>query len=154
MLLGRWIALVVMVQFGLGQAAQASQAAPAAAAARAPEYVVAIPGSKEYHWPGCPLVRKTTAPAVMLRSQAEGKGLKPHKDCDPANAPADGGTGTDAAKPEFVYVQANDNKYHRTGCKLLGKEARRVPLDKDAVRGRWPCTVCRPPIRTPPKALP
>jgi hypothetical protein len=152
-------AVVPMVS--IAQASQRSQAsrpsrssqaapapAPAASAPSAQEYVVTIAGSKEYHRPDCPLVQKTAATAVMLRSQAEGKGLKPHKDCDPANAPAGG---KDAVKPELVYIQPNDNKYHRAGCKLLGKEARRVTLDKDVVRGRWPCTTCRPPILTSPK---
>lgn len=121
------------------------------ASASAQEYVVTIKGSKEYHRPSCPLVQKTAASAVMLKSQAEAKGLKPHWGCDPKNPAAAGAQDQDAPKPEFVYIQPNDNKYHRSDCKLLTKEAKRVPLDKDAVKGRWPCTVCRPPIRATPK---
>jgi len=97
---------------------------------------------------------------VLTRAQANGKGYTPHKDCDPANAPPPTATpadapGTDAgsasrrsAGPTYVYVAKSDTgKYHRGDCKVLPKDAKKVVLDKEAVRGRWPCTVCRPPIR-------
>lgn len=122
--------------------------APAASTGNRNEYVVIVPGSKEYHRPGCELVRGAKAPTVLMKFQAEDRGLKAHADCDPANMQPDG---TPKPKPVFVYVQKDDNKYHKAGCTLLKKDASRVLLDKDAVRGRWPCTVCRPPLRVTPK---
>lgn len=151
-------ALVVGLHTSILRASDASQTPAAASSAPAPartpaagsaaEYVVTVPGSKEYHRPGCDLVRAAKAPAVLLKSQAEGRGLKPHADCDPVNLQPDG---TPKPKPVFVYIQKDDNKYHKAECALVRKDATRVRLDKDAVRGRWPCTVCRAPVRAIPK---
>lgn len=122
-------------------------------------YVVIFTGSKEYHWPSCPLVQTSPGVTVLLRAQANGKGYKPHKECDPANALPATGTAPDSAGggatssgrnagPIHVYVAKSDNgRYHRADCKVLPKDAKKVVLDRGAVRGRWPCTVCRPPIR-------
>ena len=48
-----------------------------------------------------------------------------------------------------VYVQEGDERYHKEGCEKLGEAAKKVTLAEGA-KGRWPCTVCRPPIRKPP----
>ena len=53
-----------------------------------------------------------------------------------------------------MYVAESDKVYHRADCKVLPKDAKKMPLDEKAVKGRWPCTICRPPIRpTGPKAF-
>jgi hypothetical protein len=113
-----------------------------AAAQTAPSsggYVVIWPGSKDYHWPSCPLIKAAKGVAVVTRTQASSKGYTPHRDCNPANVPG--------AAPTYVFIAKDDGKYHRAGCALLPKDAKKVLLNKDAVRGRWPCTACRPPIR-------
>jgi hypothetical protein len=110
-------------------------------------YVVIFAGSKEFHTPSCPLIQKEKGASVLTRAQANGKGYKQHKDCDPA-------TIAEANAPPTVYVAESDKVYHRADCKVLPKDAKKVPLDEKAVKGRWPCTVCRPPVRpSGPKAF-
>jgi hypothetical protein len=145
--------LVVVVVLLLPLASVADQAAsqptasrqtgsqPAAASAPAGStYVVIYAGSKEFHSPSCPLVQNAKGASVLLRAQANGKGYTQHKECDPAAI-------AEQNAPVTVYVAASDKVYHRADCKVLPKDAKKMPLDEKAVKGRWPCTVCRPPIR-------
>ena len=126
--------------------AQQAGSKPAPAAGNSSPYVVVWPGSKEFHTPSCPLIKDAKGVSVLTRAQANGKGYKQHKDCDPA-------TIAEKESPT-VYVAESDKVYHRADCKVLPKDAKKMPLDEKAVKGRWPCTVCRPPIRsTGPKAF-
>jgi hypothetical protein len=144
----RAIAVLSMVLFlplmsGAQQAAQQARPAPAGGS----PYVVVWPGSKEFHTPSCPLIKDAKGVSVLTRAQANGKGYKQHNDCDPAAI-------AEKNAPQTVYVSESDKVYHRADCKVLPKDAKKMPLDEKAVKGRWPCTVCRPPIRaTGPKAF-
>jgi hypothetical protein len=127
--------------------AQQAGSKPAAAAGNSSAYVVVWPGSKEFHTPSCPLIKDAKGVSVLTRAQANGKGYKQHKDCDPAVI-------AEQNAPVMVYVAESDKVYHRADCKVLPKDAKKVPLDEKAVKGRWPCTVCRPPVRASgPKAF-
>jgi hypothetical protein len=138
------IAVIAVVLF-LPLASIAQQAKPAPGGGS--PYVVVWPGSKEFHTPSCPLIKDAKGVSVLTRAQANGKGYKQHKDCDPA-------TIAEKNAPATVYVSESDKVYHRADCKVLPKDAKKVVLDEKAVKGRWPCTVCRPPIRpTGPKAF-
>ena len=135
--------LMMVLLLPLASVAQQAGAKPAGGSG----YVVVWPASKEYHTPACPLIKDAKGVYVMTRAQASGKGYKQHKDCDPATI-----AGKDA--PPTVYVAESDKVYHRADCKVLPKDAKKMPLDEKAVKGRWPCTVCRPPVRaTGPKAF-
>jgi hypothetical protein len=137
-----WV-LVMVLLLPLLSVAQQAKPAPGGGSA----YVVVWPGSKEFHTPSCPLIKDAKGVSVLTRAQANGKGYKQHKDCDPA-------TIAEKNAPTMVYVSESDKVYHRADCKLLPKDAKKVVLDEKAVKGRWPCTVCRPPIRpTGPKAF-
>jgi hypothetical protein len=103
-------------------------------------YVVVWPGSKEYHTPSCPLIKDAKGVSVLTRAQANGKGYTQHKDCDPVVI-------AEKDAPPTVYVSQSDKVYHRADCKVMPKDAKKMPLDEKAVKGRWPCTVCRPPVR-------
>lgn len=118
----------------------ASLAQQQSAGASTGGYVVVWPASKEYHSPACPLIKDAKGVSVLTRHQASGKGYKQHKDCDPAVL-------AEKNAPPTVYVSDSDKVYHRADCKVLPKDAKKVVLDEKAVKGRWPCTVCRPPIR-------
>jgi hypothetical protein len=107
------------------------------------EYVIVKPGAKEYHRPGCPLIRSARDVVAMTRAQAEGKRLKPHAGCDPSK------TGERPQPPVFVYVAAGDTHYPRESCAKLGNPRQKVSLDA-AGRKHWPCPVCKPPIRKRP----
>lgn len=114
------------------------------------QFVVVLTGSKEYHTPACPLIKDRKDVAVMTRAQAHGKGFTPHKAC---------ATEAAAVKDDgkiYIYVSKTETtRYHKADCKELPKDAKKVVLDKDAVRGRWPCTICRPPIiKRPAPAVP
>jgi hypothetical protein len=104
------------------------------------EYVLVKQGTKEYHRPGCEVVRDTTKVVAMTRGEAESRGYKPHPACDPANAKA--------AKPavQYVFVEPGGKLYHRETCSKLGKKRERMTLD-EAGKKYWPCSVCKPPIR-------
>ena len=118
-------------------------------------------GQSQYHRAACPVVRDGKDVLAMTRAEAEARGAKAHSACEALpGAPADGRDGSAAAtRPEDkgpapdtpVYVDAGKH-YHRQDCAKLGKQPRKVQL-KDAGR-RWPCPVCRPPVRkeaaTPP----
>ena len=85
----------------------------------------------------------------MTRGQAESRGYKAHRDCDPATAPGTKDGTARATRAPFprrsVFVDADGKYYHRKGCQKTGKAPRKVQL-KD-VGKRWPCPTCRPPIR-------
>lgn len=126
-------------------------------AARAPsqELVLHKEGTGLYHRPSCDVVRDGVGVLALSRGQAEARGFKPHAACDPEQQPPDKPAPAAAAAPPApaptpprrVFVLVDDGKqYHRDGCKRLGKNAQRMALD-DAAKQRWPCPVCRPPIR-------
>lgn len=124
----------------LGAAPAAAQASSSAA------LVVDVPADALYHEPGCPLVRRAGASAKVLKeSDAIRLGMKPHActEMDPAEAEPDPN-----AQP--VVVQPGDNKYHKAGCRTLRAKTSTMPL-ADAGRSHWPCNVCKPPIRKPPR---
>ena len=105
------------------------------------EYVLVKQGAKEYHRPGCEVVRDTKNVVAMTRAEAESRGLKPHAACDPSKARSD--------KPavRYVFVEPGDKRYHRETCAMLGKTRERITLDEAAKRKYWPCPVCKPPVR-------
>jgi hypothetical protein len=105
------------------------------------EYVLVKPGSKEYHRPGCEVVRDARNVVAMTRAEAETRGLKPHAACDPSKAKND--------KPavQYVFVEPGDKRYHRETCSKLGKTRERVTLDEAVKRKYWPCPACKPPVR-------
>jgi hypothetical protein len=108
-------------------------------AVSAQELVITREGSKEYHRPGCELVQGRTDILAMQRGQAEARGFKPHRECDPSYVPP-------APKPVMVTVDETAKYYHRDTCSKIGKSPRQVTLD-DAAKKHWPCTTCKPPIR-------
>lgn len=113
------------------------------------ELVIVREGEKEYHRPGCALVRDGKGVVAMSRGEAEGKRLKPHADCDPSNprnaqSPAGGESGR-PAPPINVFVDGG-TYYHREKCTKIKGEPRRIALD-EAAKKHWPCRVCKPPIR-------
>ena len=104
--------------------------------------VADIPQDKLYHRPACPLVRAAGSKVKLMRqAEAVRRGMKPHE----CPVLADGSEDPNAVP---VYVQDGDSRYHKEGCEKLGEDAKEVTLDEGA-KGRWPCTVCRPPIRKP-----
>ena len=105
------------------------------------EMVIIREGGREYHWPGCPVVRDAKDVLAMTRAQANGRGLKPHADCDPSQTPGEGA----AAKPIFVFLDEG-KFYHREKCARLGPSPRKVNVN-EAARKHWPCRTCKPPIR-------
>jgi hypothetical protein len=123
----------------------------------AQELVLQKQGTKEYHRPGCDVVRDGKDVLAMSRAQAEGRGLKAHAGCDPARMPrSPGGAGSESTRPDapvFVFVDAaakpsrgEHHLYHRESCPALAKERRKLPVD-DAGKQFWPCPKCKPPIR-------
>lgn len=130
---------------------------PAGAGAPAPqkELVIVKEGTKEYHRPGCDVIRDGKGVLAMTRAQAEGRKLTQHEDCDPAKVEAAGKPGS-AAKPgskpspKTMVVVDGGRHYHKEGCKRLGKETKEMALE-EAGRKFWPCTVCKPPIRPRPR---
>jgi hypothetical protein len=114
-----------------------------ATAQSATDLVVSIPGDKEFHQPGCPLVAKAgSSVRVMKRSEAIRRKLTPHAACGVAT-----GSGV-ALDPNAVkvFTQPRDNKYHTATCPKLGAERTSITLE-DAGRKWWPCPVCKPPVR-------
>jgi hypothetical protein len=106
--------------------------------------VVVIPGEKRFHQPGCPLVRKAGSKVrVMKQAEAERRGLESHDCSDPGAAQRDAAA---AANTSTVYVQAQDKRYHQSGCKRLNTGATAITVEK-AAQDHWPCPACKPPIR-------
>jgi hypothetical protein len=106
------------------------------------EYLLVKQGSKEYHRPGCDVVRDTKNVVAMTRAEAEARGLKPHAACDPARSAKN-----TAPKVQYVFVEPGDKRYHRETCPKLGKTRERITLDAAAARKYWACSVCKPPLR-------
>jgi hypothetical protein len=107
------------------------------------EYVIVHEGAKDYHRPGCPAIKDAKDIVVMTRGQADGKGLKPHADCDPSNPR--NATSSPKAPPVYVFTDGSPY-YHREKCAKLKKDARRVTVEV-AAQKHWPCPTCKPPIR-------
>src|SRR4051794_22291623 len=106
--------------------------------------VVVIPGSKQFHQPGCPLVRQAGSKVrVMKQAEAERRGLTPHDCGDPAEPQR---AAAAAANGTTVYVQTSDKQYHTANCKRLKPGATATTVEK-AAQDHWPCPVCKPPIR-------
>ena len=111
--------------------------------ARPQELVIVRDGGKDYHRPACALIRDGKNVLAMSKGEAEGKGLVPHADCDPANPKNDPNR---AAAPVYVFVDGGAY-YHREKCEKLKRDAQqRVTLDT-AGKKQWPCRTCKPPIR-------
>jgi hypothetical protein len=132
--------------FGVFLLAAGVIAGPSVEALRAQsagDLVVSIPGDKEFHQPGCPLVVKAGSNVkLMKRSEAVRRKLTAHPGCRAAESPA-AALDPNTAK---VYTQPGDNKYHTATCPKLGAQKTAVTLD-DAGRKWWPCPVCKPPVR-------
>ena len=114
----------------------------------AQELVITREGSKEYHRPACEVIQGRTDILAMQRGQAEARGFKPHKECDPAYV-------APAPKAVTVTVTVDDaaRYYHRDKCNKIGKSPRQVTLD-EAAKKHWPCPICKPPIRPRRKPAP
>jgi hypothetical protein len=112
-----------------------------------PELVIVREGGKQYHRPGCPLIRDGKGVLALSRGEAEARQLKPHPECDPS----DPRNTIDAARPTApVYVYTDRSKYyHREKCAKLGADAKRVTVE-EAAKKLWPCGVCKPPKRPRP----
>jgi hypothetical protein len=111
--------------------------------AQAPsDLVVVVPGTKQFHQPGCAVVaRAGSGVKVMKRADAVRKGLTAH-DC---RGPSGRSLYVDPNTIK-VYTQPGDNKYHVASCAKLGATRTAVTLE-EAGRKFWPCPVCHPPIR-------
>ena len=112
-----------------------------------PELVIVREGGKQYHRPGCPLIRDGKGVLAISRGEAESRQLKPHPECDPS----DPRNTLDTARPAApVYVYTDSSKYyHREKCAKLGADPKRVTVEV-AAKKQWPCGVCKPPIRPRP----
>ena len=115
------------------------------------ELVIVTADTKQYHRPGCDLIRDGKKEVLaMTRAQADSRGFTSHDGCDPARAKSEGGGPEKAAPVVYVFIDDGGKQYHKEGCRRIGKNPRKVKLD-DAGRKHWPCTVCKPPIRPRPK---
>lgn len=120
--------------------------AAAGAAATQSELVISREGDKEYHRPGCELIKDGKGVLALTRAQATARGLQPHAACDPATAPGGGVSLGSAPSPDpTVYIDAGRH-YHSKDCPKLGKDPRKLKLE-EAGRKYWPCPSCKPPIR-------
>lgn len=122
-----WMIVVVLV------------AAAGAAVGARQELVITREAAKEYHRPGCPVVAGAKDVLLMPRGQAEARGMKPHRECDPAYVPP-------PEKPATVFIDGS-KFYHREKCAKLGKSPRSITVNDAAARKLWPCRTCKPPIR-------
>ena len=114
---------------------------PAVHAAAAGQPLVLQKGKgREFHNPWCPLVRDGKDVLALTRAQAASRGLTLHAECA-----RDPGDGTAPAPPVFVHVD-RAKYYHRATCAKLARSSERQALSI-AAKTRWPCPVCRPPIR-------
>jgi hypothetical protein len=136
--------------------AAAPPAADPGAPARQGELVIVKEGTKEYHRPGCEVIRDGKGVLAMTRAQAEGRKLTPHEGCDPDKVKPDepaAAPGKPGAKPspKTMVVVDGGRHYHKdASCKRVGKETRKMTLD-EAGRKLWPCPECKPPIRPRPR---
>ena len=115
------------------------------------ELVIHKEGTTQYHRPGCDLIRDGKGVTALTRAQAEGRGYKPHPDCDPEqrkpDAPAARGA-PPAPPPQTVYVNGT-RYYHRKDCRRLEANPKAVRSESLEAAGKtyWPCPDCRPPVR-------
>ena len=107
------------------------------------ELVITKEGTREYHWPGCDLIKDGKKVLALTRAQAAARGLTPHEECDPADAAE--GKPRQRDDPTMVYTDSS-RYYHKKNCEKLGKNAKKVELEQ-AGRKHWPCPDCKPPIR-------
>lgn len=132
---GAWLAAAALAMGVPAEAAAQTSSSKSA-------MVVDIPQDKLYHRPACPLVRAAGSKVKLMRqAEAVRRGMKPHE----CPVLADGSEDPNAVP---VYIQEGDGRYHKEGCEKLGDKAEKVTLEEGG-KGRWPCTVCRPPIRKP-----
>ena len=119
----------------------------AASATAQSELVIYKDGGSVYHRPGCPALKDMTGVVAMTRGQAEGRGYKPHEECDPERQKPDAPQ-KPAAPPPPVYL-SDGRYYHRKDCTKLGRDPKRIRSESLEVAGKthWPCPVCRPPVR-------
>jgi hypothetical protein len=110
------------------------------------ELVPTKAGSKEYHRPGCDVVKDGKNVLALTRGKAAARGLTPHAACDPAQAgaPPEPAASTPAG-PVFVYTDGT-RYYHKKDCAKLSKESKKTDLE-EAGKKLWPCPTCKPPIR-------
>jgi hypothetical protein len=110
--------------------------------------IVKDTAAKEYHRPGCPIVRDGKDVLAMTRAEAESRGFKAHRDCDPAVQPTSPQSGAAPSKPkappEMVYIDSSTKYYHRKTCRKLGPHAEAIAVT--AIGKRWPCPTCKPPV--------
>jgi hypothetical protein len=133
------LALCVAFAGALGASAADAQVTTSGSA-----LVVVVPGGKQFHQPGCPVVRRAGSNVkVMKQAEAERRGFTPHDCSDPGSPERDAAA---AANASTVYVQANDKQYHAPGCKRLKPGATTTTVEQ-AAADHWPCPVCKPPVR-------
>lgn len=121
----------------------------AASSGTQPELVIVREETRQYHRPGCALIRDGKNVVGMSRAEADERQLKPHPECDPSNPR----NSLDTSRPPApVYVFTDSSKYyHREKCEKLGADKKRVTVEQ-ASKKQWPCGVCKPPIRPRPAA--
>ena len=110
------------------------------------ELVLSKEGSKEYHRPGCDVVKDGKNVLALTRGQATARGLTAHAACDPAQGgtPPEPATATPAG-PVYVYTDGS-RYYHKKDCAKLAKDPKKTELE-EAGKKLWPCPTCKPPIR-------
>jgi hypothetical protein len=129
---------------------------PAGAPLRQGELVIVKEGTREYHRPGCEVIRDGKDVLAMTRAQAEGRKLTQHPECDPDKvAPAEPAAeaakaGAKPARTPMVVVDGGRHYHKDAKCARLGKDTREVTLE-EAGRKLWPCPECKPPIRPRPR---
>lgn len=112
-----------------------------------------IDGSREYHAPGCALVRDNGTAKLLPFGDAEAKGIRPHPDCHtpPERTPsvADGATtpagrvGAGTAATTY-WLDVKTRRYHRPGCGLIGLPRVQVTLARAIEQKYLPCRSCKP----------
>jgi hypothetical protein len=142
---------------------------PVQAKGQRPTFVVMIDGSREYHAPGCALVRDNDTSKLLPLGDAEAKGIRPHAECHtpPKRTPAGAGGATTATARERAgtaattyWLDVKTRRYHRAGCGLIGLPRVQVTLARAIEQKYLPCRSCKPETapapagvkKTPPKA--
>lgn len=118
--------------------------------AAAQTLVIHKQGTREYHRPWCPVIRDGKGVLALTLGQANGRGLRPHAECDKeppgiAGTTGDNGSPGKPVAPVFVYVDGK-KYYHRQDCAKRSGPLGREMLDV-AAKTHWPCPACRPPVR-------
>jgi hypothetical protein len=131
----------------------AAALAPAAATPSSQgDLVIVKEGTKEYHRPGCEVIRDGQGVLAMTRAQAEGRTLRQHPGCDPEAAAPDepAAAAKPGAKPSpkttMVVIDGGRHYHKDEKCTRVGKDSKKAPLE-EAGRKLWPCPECKPPIR-------